>query len=281
MPGGLANIERAMGDCMEPRRMSPFGRVPMGKGAGVDDFLTHVEAAGLTDVGRRRSLNEDCWRMEPELGLFLVADGLGGHQAGEVASRLALETIVDALRRRDLDDLLGGDGDGRAESVKAAVAEANGRIRHENDRLGHGEDSMGTTVVGLLLETAGQAVIFHVGDSRLYRLRDGRLERMTRDHSLHQQWLDGGGVGSEPKKNVILRALGPFPEAEAEVATVATRRGDLWLLCSDGLTGMVEDDEIARILAAEPNLDKACQTLIEAANDAGGKDNITALLVRS
>ncbi|MBF0307537.1 MAG: serine/threonine-protein phosphatase [Alphaproteobacteria bacterium] len=246
----------------------------------MDDFLTHVEAAGLTDVGRRRSLNEDCWRMEPELGLFLVADGLGGHQAGEVASRLALETIVDALRRRDLDDLLGGDDGGRSEAVKAAVAEANGRIRHENDRLGHGEDSMGTTVVGLLLETPEQAVIFHVGDSRIYRLRDGRLEQMTRDHSLHQQWLDGGGGGAEPKKNVILRALGPFPEAEAEVAAVPTRPGDVWLLCSDGLTGMVEDDEIAKIIATHPNLESACQALIDAANDAGGKDNITAVLVR-
>jgi protein phosphatase len=143
---------------------------------------------------------------------------------------------------------------------------------------------MGTTLVGLWLPGLKDlAVLFHIGDSRLYRLRDGQFSPLTRDHSLYQAWLDNGGVGEPPNRNVILRALGIWPDPEAEVQMVQTRPGDLYLLCTDGLNGMIDDDEIATILTSRlpaSDLDDLCRQLIQRANERGGRDNITVVLAQ-
>ena len=260
-----------------------------------DRFANRMDVAALTDVGRKRQLNEDSYRVDSELGLLLVADGMGGHDAGEVASGMAVETVADFLFEYDPDDLpedgespsaqLPAEHRTELRAVKAAVESANRRINSENMRKGYREGSgMGTTVVGLfILDSGSAAAVFHVGDSRLYRVRGGQLSQVTRDHTLYQNWLDQGGVGEAPKKNIILRALGPWEQVDVELQVQSLERGDLYLVCSDGLSSLVGDDVIARGLAPAANggdLQEACRTLVDSANAAGGADNITVVLGR-
>ena len=228
-------------------------------------------ASALTDTGRRRPQNEDTFVCDPPL--FAVADGVGGAQAGEIASRLAAaaleERLSSALGEPTLAELL---------------QTANDRIyRHALDDPSAA--GMGTVVTALLVdEPAGNIAIGHVGDSRAYRLRDGVFEQLTPDHSLVGELVRSGRLSTEeaenhPHRSVITRAVGTEPTVDVETLTVAATPGDLYLICSDGLTDIVRDEQIAELIrAADHDPDAAAEALVAAANRAGGIDNITVVL---
>ena len=233
--------------------------------------LTIVDQAGLTDVGRQRSSNEDSFLESAPV--FAVADGMGGARAGEVASRIAVETLAD-----------GDAGDGEAEAQLAETAQAANRRIYELAQKDDSRAGMGTTFTAVLVD-GGDVVTGHVGDSRLYRLRDEALERLTRDHSLVEELvrrgeLDPKDAETHPQRSIITRALGPEPEVEVETFTCPGRAGDVYLVCSDGLTSMISEERLRDLLRADGSLDEAAQRLVEAANEAGGKDNITVVLFR-
>ncbi len=228
-------------------------------------------ASALTDTGRRRPHNEDTFVCEPPL--YAVADGVGGAQAGEIASRLAAATLEEraptALGERALEALL---------------LEANDRIYTR--ALGEPEAAgMGTVVTALLVdERAGTIAIGHVGDSRAYRIRDGVLEQLTPDHSLVGELVRAGRLSTEeaeqhPHRSVITRAVGTEPVVEVHTQTVEAAPGDLYLICSDGLTDLVRDERILELVAAaDGDPERAVQALVDEANGAGGVDNITVVL---
>lgn len=228
-------------------------------------------AAGVTDTGRRRRRNEDAFVCEPPL--FAIADGMGGAQAGELASRLAAAAIEEA-----------GAAVGDAEGVAGAVRTANARI-FERSLTDPAVAGMGTTAtVALVDEHTGSLTLAHVGDSRAYRYRDGVLEQLTTDHSLVAELVRTGRLTEaeaavHPHRSVITRALGTEAEVEVDTRTLELTPGDIVLLCSDGLSAMVRDDEIARLLG-ESDLDpyQAAETLVRAANAAGGEDNVTVVV---
>ena len=230
------------------------------------------ESAGRTDPGRIRRRNEDAFVLDPPL--FAVADGMGGAQAGEVASRLAAA----AFREYHEADGLAPD-----ERVQAIIQEANRRI-YERARADSDASGMGTTVTAALL-IGGRVTVGHVGDSRAYRIRNGQLEQLTEDHSLVGDLMRSGRLTPEeadahPQRSVITRALGTDPDVDVDTSTVDVQPGDLFLLCSDGLTTMVADADILGILAAAPTLDDAARELVRAANTGGGEDNVTVVLFR-
>jgi len=221
-----------------------------------------------SNPGRKRRRNEDAYVIQPPL--FAVADGMGGAQAGEIASRLAAE----ALRE-------GGNGDD-VDRVAALVREANRRV-YERSRTDSSASGMGTTVTAALVE-GDQVRIGHVGDSRAYLIRDGLLEQLTDDHSLVAELIRGGKLSQEeadahPQRSVITRALGTDPDVDVDTRTIDACPGDVFLLCSDGLTSMVGDEAILRIVEDNRrDLERAARTLVDAANSAGGEDNITVVL---
>lgn len=228
-------------------------------------------ASALTHTGRRRLQNEDAFVHDPPL--FAIADGMGGAQAGEIASRLATAALEEWTRSRRGE-----------EAVVELVREANRRIfRHAlGDPRAAG---MGTTVTAALVdEQQGTIAVAHVGDSRGYRIRDGVLEQLTADHSLVAELVRSGRLTPEeadqhPHRSVITRALGTDEDVEVDAITLAVEAGDLYLLCSDGLTNMVRDDEILELAAGEAlDPEATAAALIQAANDAGGEDNITVVL---
>jgi protein phosphatase len=224
-----------------------------------------------TDTGRQRRDNEDsAFARAP---LFVVADGMGGAQAGEVASRLAVETFEDGLDESEAPE----------RRLAARVREANRRI-HELSRTDTERAGMGTTLTAALLEEHDLAIA-HVGDSRAYMYRDGHLQRLTRDHSLVDELMRRGKLTEEqaaehPQRSIITRALGPEAEVEVDTWTYPVRPGDVLLLCSDGLTSMLSEDQVEAIIARAPNLVEAGDELVDAANAAGGRDNITVVLFR-
>jgi serine/threonine protein phosphatase PrpC len=230
------------------------------------------DTAGFTDPGRKRRRNEDSFVIDPPL--FAVADGMGGAQAGEVASRLAAAAFREF---HDVDDL------DPEERLAAIIQEANRRI-YERAAGDAQVSGMGTTITAALV--GGDAlVIGHVGDSRAYRLRSGRFEQLTDDHSLVADLVRSGRLTPEeadahPQRSVITRALGTDREVDVDTFVVPVEAGDLFLLCSDGLTTMIEDDEIRDVLSATRDLEQAGKGLVKAANKAGGEDNITVVLFR-
>ena len=252
--------------------------------------MLKIQAAGLSDRGMKRSHNEDSLSVVPSLGLFIVADGMGGHNAGEVASRQAIESIVQFLRdsQRDTDTWPMPPNPELTvieNRIVTAVKLANRdvcKLSMEHPEY-HG---MGTTLVGLLLDAPSEKIsIAHVGDSRAYRLREGRMEKITRDHSWVEEQLERGIITPEEAKNhrwknVITRALGNKLEVEVDVNTFEIRSGDVYLLCSDGLSGMIDKDIMEQILIANADLEESAQALIRAANEAGGHDNISLILIR-
>ncbi len=230
------------------------------------------ESSAESNVGRKRRHNEDNYVSAPPL--FAVADGMGGAQAGEVASQLAASTVAEA--RVDL-------ASGGEDRVVALIKAANRRV-HQRATADASAAGMGTTMTVALLQPDGNVAIGHVGDSRAYRLREGRLEQLTEDHSLVAELVRRGELSPEeaavhPQRSVITRALGTESDVEVDAFTVETRDGDLFLLCSDGLTTMVDAETIAGILIRNHGrLEAATHALIKAANDRGGDDNITAIL---
>jgi protein phosphatase len=228
------------------------------------------DSAGTTDAGRKRRRNEDAFVHEPPL--FAVADGLGGAQAGEVASRLAAAAFREFHEADELEP---------EERLATIIQEANRRI-YERARSDTQVSGMGTTVTAALL-VEGAVVVGHVGDSRAYRLREDRLEQLTEDHSLVADLVRSGRLSPEeadthPQRSVITRALGTDAEVDVDTFTVDAEAGDLFLLCSDGLTTMVADEEIKTTIAEAPTLADATKALVKAANRAGGEDNVTVVL---
>lgn len=231
-------------------------------------------ASGLTDVGRERDHNEDTFLVDEALGLFLVADGMGGHRAGEVASALARDTVHEYVKS--------GSGAARSDMLDQAIRRANQRVVREGNS-NRSQKGMGTTIVALV--TDGDAlVIAHAGDSRCYRFRDGALQRMTRDHSLIEE-LGGDDpavmAALASYSNVITRALGTAPDTAPDVRRESVKAGDMFLLCSDGLCGPVDDAALQRLLAEGGSLDDQCKRLIAEANERGGPDNISVVLLRA
>ncbi len=235
-----------------------------------------LRAAARTDVGRRRRTNEDRFGSDPSLGLFLVADGMGGHTAGQVASKIAIDAMQGALRTET-------GGASLIERLRSAVALANETIFRaavaQPELAG-----MGTTLVALLVQ-GGRAAVAHVGDSRVYRVRGGRIRQLTDDHSLVGELQRRGEISADaarehPHRHVLTRALGVRTVAEPDFGELTLEAGDVFLLCSDGLTHQVRDDELAKAVTGEPDLDAVCDRLVALANSRGGDDNITVLLVR-
>ena len=243
-----------------------------------------TSGVGLSSVGKVRENNEDFFQVLLRHNLYLLADGMGAHAAGEVASRMAVETITQYLTDEEVTWPVAGRGDIQPpERLIYAIKRANGRV-FESAQQEAKWRNMGTTIVAL--QVVGDRVeIAHVGDSRVYRWRGGGLECLTRDHTLA---AEGSGqyaryaavFGEQRLKNIITRAIGVEHDVQVDVREETARSGDRYLLCSDGLTGMVEDDEIAAVLLREggtPEL--GCQALVALANARGGRDNITVILV--
>jgi protein phosphatase len=230
------------------------------------------DQAFRTDTGRQRSENEDSLFVRAPI--FVVADGMGGAQAGEVASKAAADAFD-----RDLPEIP------PERFLRETIEEANRRI-HDLARADPSRAGMGTTITAAIVDAQKEEVgIGHVGDSRAYRLRRGKLERLTRDHSLVEEMRRKGQITDaqaedHPQRSIITRALGPEPEVEVDLQTVPAAPGDVFLLCSDGLTTMVDEERIAAILATAGSMREAVRTLVDEANGAGGRDNITAMAFR-
>ena len=241
-----------------------------------------ARAFGMTDVGRRRESNEDDLLIEQDLGLYAVADGMGGHAAGEIASHLAIETLSEMLRGEGQARAL-SDAEGAGAWLRDAMAEANRRI-HESIRLHEERRGMGTTVVALL-QLGDEAVIGHVGDSRVYLLRRDELHRMTSDHSWVNEQVKLGLMSDDtaqrhPMRNIVTRALGSRPDVAVDLASAEIQAGDVFILCSDGLNTMLSDDEIHEVaLARRDDPEATCKELIASANRHGGEDNVTVIAV--
>jgi serine/threonine protein phosphatase PrpC len=234
-------------------------------------MLRAAETIQRTDTGRQRRGNEDSSLAHPPV--FVVADGMGGAQAGEVASQIAVEAFAQGLP----------DDGTPEERLAVRVQEANRRI-YEVSRAEHERAGMGTTLTAALLDD-GHVAIAHVGDSRAYLFRDGALQRLTKDHSLVGELVRQGKLTEEqaeehPQRSIITRALGPEPTVDVDTWTYAVRADDVLLLCSDGLTSMVSEELIAEILGTTDPLDHKADQLIAEANAAGGRDNITVVLCR-
>ena len=247
------------------------------------------EFAGATDVGRKREHNEDALLVMPEHNLAVVCDGMGGHQAGEVASGLGVETVKRFFEIASDPDATwpfryDNNKDEGQNLLTVAAQWASQRIREAGEADGGRKRGMGTTFVGCLLRGT-KAWFGWVGDSRGYLFRRGAMLPATSDHSLLNELIKTGRLSEEeianfPHKNVITRALGMADSTEVEVNSFDLEPGDVCLVCCDGLTGMVSDERMAEILSREPHLQKAAQELIDEANANGGVDNITVALVR-
>ncbi len=248
---------------------------------------SRLEATAQTHVGRRRIRNEDSFAVLPELGLFLVADGLGGGVAGDVASQLAVITVTSFFQQADSDATWphGVDPSRDHDEVRLilGVWRANRRIL-EAARDNPACKGMATTLSGLLVSKEG-AYLAHVGDSRIYRFRDRQLERLTRDHTMLGDYVEKHGplpshLAGIAGQHMLTRALGANKKVRVDTRVERPRAGDLMLLCSDGLTGVVSEDEIAAVLRSPTDLITAADQLIARANDGGGPDNVTVVLVR-
>ncbi len=244
---------------------------------------------GLTDTGKVREHNEDTIAFDVDLGLLVLADGMGGYNAGEVASGIAVKTIVnlvrESLERENLGAADSSTGLARPSIIlRDAIARAN-KIIYQTARTQPNCEGMGTTVVAALFHD-NRISIAHVGDSRLYRVRAGRFEQVTLDHSLLQELVDRGFYSPQEaqraaNKNYVTRALGVEQNVEVELQESAVQRGDQFMLCSDGLSDMVEDGDILlTVNTFNDNLDTVAKQLIQLANDNGGRDNISVLMAQ-
>ena len=247
-----------------------------------------IEAFAWTDPGPVRENNEDNFFVDEDAGLFVVADGMGGHAAGEVASRVAVDTIRELLQggidpdETRLDRQMQDPADVLRERLRYAMNQASARIRREA-QLNPAYAGMGTTVAVLLIE-GGHAHVAHVGDSRIYLMRDGALSRLTRDHTVVQQEIDAGRLTPElarqvPHRNYLTQSVGYHGPVEPDTATRPVQSGDVFILCSDGLTDPLDDPRIGELIRQTHPSDLA-ETLVNQAVAGGGEDNITVVTVR-
>ena len=236
-----------------------------------------LRATGCSHVGMRRQVNEDRYALAPDLGLFLVADGMGGHSAGQLASELATSAALDAVRS------LQGTRASPSDRLRHAITAANRRVLEEAqsrpDLAG-----MGTTLV-MLMASGNRATLAHVGDSRAYLIRSGRIRQLTDDHSLVGELVKSGRISEEdarlhPQRHVLTRAVGVRDSVTPDVGELSPIPGDVFLLCSDGLTTHLEDPEITSVIDSEPDLNGVCHRLVDAANERGGYDNTTIVMLR-
>ena len=248
--------------------------------------FAHVEK---TDVGRVREHNEDDIGSDPDIGLWVLADGMGGYNAGEVASGIAVKTVLDlvteACRRETRNEIEPGSGLMRQTiTLRDAIMRAN-KIIHQTAQSQPQCEGMGTTLVACLFFD-NKISIAHVGDSRLYRMRDNRFEQITLDHSLLQELVDRGYYSQEEaqrsaNRNYVTRALGVEATVDVEIQEVEVRKGDYFLLCSDGLPDMVDDEDIhLTINTFSTSIDTIGEQLIKLTNDNGGRDNVSIIVVR-
>jgi len=249
-----------------------------------------LAACGFSHAGRQREENEDSFGSFVDARLFIVADGMGGHNAGEVASVMAVDALETFFRsyhadpRQPWPHAVDPELSLGANLLRVGIKVANDRIRAaaKQDRA---KTRMGTTVVAIAVGDAAITVA-HAGDSRAYRLRGGKIQRLTRDHSIVEEMIAArpemtdAEIAAFAHRNVVTRSLGSKEEVEPAVSVEALEAGDLYLVCSDGLWGSVPDAKIEAIVRSTPDIEAACQLLIDAANEAGGPDNITAVLVR-
>lgn len=240
-------------------------------------------AFGLTDVGLVRPNNEDIWAQMPEYGFFILADGMGGHQAGEIAAREVVRQLCRIIQKK----IAHYQQEHSLTEVKDLLRKA---IRHVNasiflmSRQDQELRGMGTTLCCALVHH-DNLIYAHVGDSRLYRYRNNELLQLTKDHSLLRQLIDYGQIGEREAaefahKNIITKAIGTEPKVEPTIDILPLQTGDLFLLCSDGLSDLLSKDEIADVISNSPSLEETAQRLIAEANEKGGPDNITVLLVQ-
>jgi protein phosphatase len=246
-----------------------------------------IAFVGASDTGRVREHNEDAIACEIDLGLLVLADGMGGYNAGEVASGIAVKTIVNLVREfAEREDLSSADAQSglsrRSIVLRDAIQRAN-KIIFQTAKSQPNCEGMGTTVVAALFHD-NRVTVAHVGDSRLYRMRAGRFEQITMDHSLLQELVDRGFYTPEEaaratNKNFVTRALGVEPAVEVEILEQVAEKGDHYLLCSDGLSDMIEDPDLLLTLTTfGDSLEKVAKQLIQLANENGGRDNISVLL---
>ena len=249
-----------------------------------------IEVSGQTHVGMKRNHNEDNLLLLPEERLFVVADGMGGHSSGEVASKIAVEEVAEFFRMTSqdleitwpykMDKQRNYDENRLATGVKLANMRIIEKASADTKYKG-----MGTTIVTVYFAKDSEVVVGHVGDSRVYFFRDNTLRQITEDHSLLNDYLKAKKLTPEeieafPHKNVIVRALGMKDTVNVDINRVEPKDGDIFLLCSDGLSGMVPDKQMEQIMQSQPDLDKACAQLIDAANANGGNDNVTCILAQ-
>ena len=247
-------------------------------------------ASGLTDVGLQREHNEDSYAVLPEYDLYVVADGMGGHRAGDVASRLATDALAEFFRKTSAEDAtwpfhfdltLSEDENRLVAGIRVANRQIFERSLRSRDLAG-----MGTTIVGALFSRKrNRLYVGHVGDSRCYRVRRGEIDLLTRDHSLVNDYLLAmPGMSEEQRaelpRNVITRALGMHDQVQVDLASDDPQASDIYLLCSDGLSGMIADDEILDVVTSSGDPTEICRRLVARANASGGEDNITVLVVR-
>ncbi len=246
-------------------------------------MVLRLTASAASDIGRRRAQNEDRFALAAPYGLYVVADGMGGHRCGATASRLAIESMVQSFKQ-------GGESPGFHEDPRLTPAQNRllSAIRRANravyERAGSGEcKGMGSTVVAALFDREqGSMTLAHMGDSRAYRLREGAIQRLTQDHCVsrlsvlpkNSPWL------RQIVNSALTRALGTAPYAVVDLTLVPARAGDIFLLCSDGLNSQLPDPRILAIVSAAKDLDSAARRLIAEANAAGGADNVTVVLLR-
>lgn len=240
-----------------------------------------LKMAFLSDIGRVRTVNEDRALVQDQpdgWALAIVADGMGGHQAGDIASAMAIEWIPQGLHPMDADL----NGEQRGQRLRSAIEKANEKIfEYASERENY--HGMGTTVVAVLASSES-AVIAHIGDSRAYRIRGGHIEQLTEDHSLVNELVKSGQISREeaehhPRRNVLTRALGTEPTIEVDVQEISWQSGDMLLLCSDGLSGLVDQQRILHTVLGEGDLEDKVRGLINEALAAGGDDNVTVVLM--
>jgi protein phosphatase len=237
-----------------------------------------LNAAGASDVGRRRRMNEDAYSLVPEDGLFLVADGMGGHSAGHVASELAAREVL-----RTVGDPSHAEGRTPTDRLRGAVGSANDAILSASKTRDEWT-GMGTTLVALLA-VGDRAALAHVGDSRAYLVRRGRVRQLTDDHSLvgelqRRGELTPDAAREHPHRHVLTRALGVRRGVEADLAELTLAADDVFVLCTDGLTTHVRDEELAEIVSGEGDPQVAAKALVDLANERGGEDNVTVVVLR-
>jgi serine/threonine protein phosphatase PrpC len=236
---------------------------------------------GRSDIGLVRENNEDVWGQLPEIGFFALADGMGGHQAGEIAARIAITSLCKAIKIK-LKRFKEEPGTEKVRDlVKRAIVQVNARV-YKMSRTDHALYGMGTTLCCMLFYR-NQFILAHVGDSRIYRLRDQKLEQLTKDHSLLRELIDQGKLNEEQAtdflyKNIITKAIGTEPKVDPAVDVIEVQPDDLFLMCTDGLSDLLSEEEMQNILLQGGAIQESAAALIESANAKGGRDNITVVI---